>query len=173
MLDAKRGNPMGLRASVRTKLRPTIGSFDDDGHKMGPDHPENTSKPRICLPKPAKSGAKPAKSGAKPAKSGAKPAQNGVLTDRNHPCWPYRPVRSRRDARGMDDHSPGRQWWTRPSGGHHRDRIFRQGSRLPDAPTKIAMGYRPAWAGIACPRALKPRRRSSRGRHGGERRGRP
>ena len=53
----KRGNPMGLRASVRTKLRPTIGSFDD-GHKMGPDYPENTSKPRICLPKPAKAEGK-------------------------------------------------------------------------------------------------------------------
>ena len=91
---------MGLRASVRTKPRPTDGSCDDDGHEMGPDHPENTSKPRRCLPKPAKAGAKltkagekPAKSGEKPAKSGAKPAQNGVLTDRNHPCYPYRPVR--------------------------------------------------------------------------------
>ena len=45
---------------------------------MGPDHPENTSKPRICLPKPSETG-------AKPTKAGAKPAQTGVLTDRNRP----------------------------------------------------------------------------------------
>ena len=70
MLDAKRGNPMGLRASVRTKLRPTVGWCDDDGHEMGPDHPENTSKPRICLPNPTKAR--------------AKPAQNGVLTVRDY-----------------------------------------------------------------------------------------
>ena len=120
---------------------------------MGPDHPENTSKPRRCLPKPAKAGTKLTKARAKPAKSGAKPAQNGVLPDRNRPYCPYRPVRCRRDAQGMDDHSPGRQWRTRPSGGHHRDRIFRQGSRLPDAPAEMSMGYRPRLATLACPRA--------------------
>ena len=65
--------------TVRTKPRPTVGSCDDDGHEMGPDHPENTSKPRICQPKPTKAG--------------VKPAQNGVLPDRNRSCCPYRPVR--------------------------------------------------------------------------------
>ena len=79
MLDAKKRDLMGMRASVRTKRRPTVGSCDDDRHEMGPDHPENTSKPRICLPNLTKAE-------AKSAKSGAKPAQNGVLTDRNRLC---------------------------------------------------------------------------------------
>ena len=78
---------MGLRASVRTKPRPTIGSFDDDRHEMGPDHPENTSKPRRCLPKPTKAGAKPAKAGY--LQIGTAPATHTVRCDADatHKAW--------------------------------------------------------------------------------------